>query len=513
MNDSQETATDATLREPAEPPLLEMHGICKRFGPTRALENVSLEVRGGEVLALIGENGAGKSTLLKTLSGAHRADSGSMRIHGRPFQPRGPHDSRLSGVAMIYQELNLAPDLSVEDNILLGQPGSGGGLLLRGKQRPQICQALQRVGLADLDPAAIVADQSVATQQLIEIARALVSQASIILFDEPTSSLPQKDVARLFAIVRKLKESGIGIVYISHFLEEVREVADTYLVLRDGTNVGRGRIDEVSDQQIVSLMVGRDVDDLFPTVPHTIGDPWVRAEQLGRSPSPRDVNLSLRRGEIFGVAGLVGAGRTELVRCLFGIDPVDAGIVWVADKQIRQAVRARMKAGFGLLSEDRKNEGLAQDLSIVENITMGGLESYTQFGVINLRRRELRAQQLMQDVAVKAHSSQQAVSELSGGNQQKVAIARILHQQADILMMDEPTKGIDVGTKAEIYRMMGRLAAQGKTIVFVSSYLPELLAVCDRIGVMSRGRLREVRETADWSEDEVMASAVSLDEN
>ena len=492
-------------------PLLQIHGISKRFGPTLALKDVSLSVSAGEVLALIGENGAGKSTLLKALSGAHRADAGSMSIGGQSFEPRGPHDARAAGVAMIYQELNLAPDLSVEDNVLLGHPGTGGGLLLRGSQRTRVRNALDRVGLTGLNPKAIVAEQSVATQQLIEIARALASEARIILFDEPTSSLPQKDVATLFEIVHQLKESGIGIVYISHFLEEVREVADTYAVLRDGNNVGNGRIDDVSDEQIISLMVGRDVDDLFPSVPHEPGEAWVEVEQLTGLPYPRNVNVSLRRGEIFGVAGLVGAGRTELLRTIFGLDHTDAGVVSVDGRQIARTVRARMKAGFGLLSEDRKTEGLAQDLSIIENTTLGSLGPYSIGGWINLRKRNEAASRLINQVEVKAHSGNQMVSELSGGNQQKVAIARILHQQADILMLDEPTKGIDVGTKAEIYRTMGELAAKGKTIVFVSSYLPELLAVCDRIGVMARGELREVRETSQWTEEDVMASAIALE--
>ena len=479
--------------------------------PTCALHDVSLTVRAGEVLALIGENGAGKSTLLKTMSGAHRPDTGTMAIENVPFRPRGPHDARVSGVAMIYQELNLAPDLAVEDNVLLGHPGTGGGLLLRGRQRARVHEALKEVGLSELDPRALVADQSVATQQLIEIARAIASDARIILFDEPTSSLPQKDVKRLFEIVKRLKDRGLGIIYISHFLEEVREVADSYAVLRDGRNVGEGQIADVSDDQIVSLMVGRDVDDLFPTVPHQPGQSWVSIDSLRGTPYPRDVTVSLRRGEIFGIAGLVGAGRTELLRTIFGLDHTDAGVVSVAGQKIAKTVRARMKAGFGLLSEDRKNEGLAQDLSIIENTTLGNLGPYTVGGWINLRKRSEAAAELMKRVEVKAHSGNQSVSELSGGNQQKVAIARILHQKADILMLDEPTKGIDVGTKAEIYRTMGELAADGKTIVFVSSYLPELLAVCDRIGVMARGELREVRETTAWTEEDVMASAIALD--
>lgn len=522
--------------------LLEVRGISKRFGPTRALDQVSLRVRAGEVLALIGENGAGKSTLLKVISGAHRADSGEMSFGSssvdqlapaaaaeapanQPFEaplrgsdqaavydPSGPQDARERGVAMIYQELNLAPDLSVEDNVLLGHRGTGAGLLLRGNQRQRVREALDAVGLEQLSPKAIVGQQSVATQQLIEISRALASDARIILFDEPTSSLPQKDVTRLFDIIHRLKGKGIGIVYISHFLEEVREVADTYSVLRDGCNVGEGRISDVTDEDVVSLMVGRDVSDLFPTVPHTPGEPWVEVDGLQGTPYPRDVSLQLRRGEIFGVAGLVGAGRTELLRSIFGLDYINGGTVSFRGTTIQNSVRAKMKAGFGLLSEDRKHEGLAQDLSIIENTTLGAMDQYTTMGVLNLRRRDQAATALMKQVEVKAHSGTQMVSELSGGNQQKVAITRILHQQADVLMLDEPTKGIDVGTKAEIYRLMGTLAAEGKTVVFVSSYLPELLAVCDRIGVMSRGELRAVKDATRWTEDDVMAAAIALDE-
>jgi ribose transport system ATP-binding protein len=493
--------------------LLNISGISKRFGPTRALRNVCLDVRAGQVLALIGENGAGKSTLLKILSGAHLADHGQMQIAGKPYHPNGPHHARQCGIAMIYQELNLAPDLSVEDNVLLGQPGSGGGMLFRGAQRDRVKTALEAVGLADLDPRAVVERQSIATQQLIEIARALASDAQIILFDEPTSSLPQKDVQRLFEIIKRLKARNIGIVYISHFLEEVRAVADQYAVLRDGENVGTGDIADVTDDQIISLMVGRAVDDLFPSVPHEAKGEWVQVSNLNGDPFPKQASLELRRGEIFGIAGLVGAGRTELLRCLFGLDYVKSGSVSVEGKSVHKSVRARMRAGFGLLSEDRKAEGLAQDLSILENITISGLNQYANFGWLNLQKRKRVAQKLMQRVEVKAHSESQSVSELSGGNQQKVAIARILHQQSSILLMDEPTKGIDIGTKAEIYRMMGQLAAEGRTIVFVSSYLPELLAVCDRIGVMARGRLREIREASAWTEEEVMQAAIAVEES
>ena len=491
--------------------LLTMSSISKSFGPTQALSSVSLAVQSGEVLALIGENGAGKSTLLKVLSGAHRPDSGTMSIENQPYRPRGPQDARAAGVAMIYQELNLAPDLSVEDNLLLGHRNIGAGFLVRSRQREQVQEALNMVGLSTLSPTANVGQQSVATQQLLEISRALISKANIILFDEPTSSLPQKDVRRLFEIIQRLKTQGFGLVYISHFLEEVRAVADGYNVLRDGHNVGEGRIDHVTDDQIVSMMVGRDVANLFPTVPHTPGELWVDIDRLKGDSLPHEVSISLRRGEIFGVSGLVGAGRTELLRTIFGLDPTEHGVIQIDGKSVSQSVRAKMRAGFGMLSEDRKQEGLAQDLSLIENTTLGNMGKYTTLGMINLRARNNAAQELMTKVEVKAFSGSQQVSELSGGNQQKVAIARILHQEAEILLMDEPTKGIDVGTKAEIYRMMGSLAAEGKTIVFVSSYLPELLAVCDRIGVMSRGEMRAIRDVEDWTEDEIMATAMALE--
>ncbi|MEL6104676.1 MAG: sugar ABC transporter ATP-binding protein [Planctomycetota bacterium] len=491
-------------------PLLEVSGICKRFGPTIALKDVSLTAHPGRALALIGENGAGKSTLLKTLSGAHRADAGAMSFEGKQYRPSGPIGARAAGIAIVYQELTLAPELSVEDNILLGQRGTGMGTLLRRQQRPQVIEALTRVGLGELDPTARTADQSVATQQLIEIARALVSNARLILLDEPTSSLPSADVERLFEIIDDLKSDGIGIIYISHFLEEVRRVADDYAVLRDGHSVGEGTLDEITNDQIISLMVGRDVDDLFPSVPHEVGEPILELNSLSASPIPTDISFQVRRGEIFGLAGLVGAGRTELLRSLFGLQPTLGGSATIRRKKVTGSVGKRMRMGLGLLSEDRKSEGLAQDLSITENMTMGLQGRFGPAGFLNLHERNQTCQRWANEVQVKMHSVDQNVSELSGGNQQKVAVGRLLFQDAEIYLLDEPTKGIDVGTKAEIYRMIGDLAANGKTIIFVSSYLPELMAVCDTIGVLSRGRLVEKRAAEDWSEDGLMAAALSV---
>ena len=488
--------------------LLTMSNISKRFGATQALHDVSLSVQAGHVLALIGENGAGKSTLMKILSGAHSPDSGTMQLAGRPYAPKGPHDARLAGVGMIYQELNLAPDLSVEDNITLGQEPQWFGLRNRRQQREQVRRALDLLGHPDLKPETPVRELSIAMRQLVEIARALVSDSKVIVFDEPTSSLTLQDVQHLFAVIRKLRDAGYGIVYISHFLEEIRQVCDCYAVLRDGQSVGSGDLKGTTDTEIVSMMVGRGVADLFPTVPHTPGPALLSMNNLSGEKSPKGATLELRRGEIFGLAGLIGAGRTELLRCLFALDPVRGGTIKIADLTTDHTTRSRIRAGLGLVSEDRKAEGLAQTRSIADNLTYSRLQPYTRAGFLSLGRRRSEVQRWMNRLQVKAQSPEQTIGELSGGNQQKVAIARVLHQQADILLLDEPTRGIDVGTKSEIYRLMGELAAEGKAVLFVSSYLTELLAVCDRIGVMSGGVLKEIREARDWNDESIMSVAI-----
>lgn len=500
-----------------------MSGISKSFGATQALRGVSLDVPVGRVLALIGENGAGKSTLMKVLSGAHAPDAGTMTLNGKPFAPNGPHDARLAGVGMIYQELNLAPDLSVEDNIMLGQERSRFGMLDRAAQRAKVREVLELLGHPDLSPSIPVRSLPIAQQQLVEIARALASDCKVIVFDEPTSSLTRSDVEHLFAVIRRLKSAGLGVVYISHFLEEIRQVCDCYAVLRDGSSVGSGELSETTDADIVRLMVGRDVSELFPSVPHSPGEVVLQVRGLSGQSSPCDVSFELRRGEILGIAGLIGAGRTELLRCLFGLDRVASGeatrspdayvrALGRTRSSDRASPRLRIAEGFGLVSEDRKTEGLAQPRSISDNMTYSRLKPYSRFGWLNLTRRRTAVAEWMRRLQVKAASPEQSVNELSGGNQQKVAISRVLHQEADILLLDEPTRGIDVGTKSEIYRLMGEQAAAGKAIIFVSSYLTELLAVCDRVAVMSRGRLKEIRAAKDWTEEAVMAVAVSVNE-
>jgi ribose transport system ATP-binding protein len=449
---------------------------------------------------------------MKILSGVYAPDAGRMELGGRSFAPRGPHDSRTAGVAMIYQELNLAPELNIEDNIMLGQEHHRFGLLRRGPQRVAVRKALGLLGHADMPLDVPVRRLSVGSQQLVEIARALVLNAKVVVFDEPTSSLTRRDVENLFRAIRILKDSGIAVVYISHFLEEIRQIADRYTVLRDGRVAGGGSVAGVLEEQIVALMVGRQVEDLFPSVPHQSGEVLLTLDGLSGRKIPQAVSLELRRGEILGIAGLVGAGRTELVRAILALDPVRAGKVRIGNLTPATTPRARIRAGLALVSEDRKGEGLAQSRSIADNITYSRLQPYSRFGWLNLRRRRLAATDWMKRLEVKARHVEQPVSQLSGGNQQKVALARVLHQDADVLLLDEPTRGIDVGTKAEIYRLIGQLAADGKAVIFVSSYLPELLAVCDRVGVMARGRLRAVRPTAEWTEESVMAAAVGIED-
>ncbi|HAA51758.1 MAG TPA: sugar ABC transporter [Planctomycetaceae bacterium] len=490
------------------PSLLGMSGIGKRFGATQALEGVSFALTAGRVMALIGENGAGKSTLMKVLSGACQADSGTMQVDGVPYRPTGPSSARDAGIAMIYQELNLAPDLSVEDNIMLGQEESRNGLLNRKQQRPRVREVLDRLGHPELQLDTPVGQLSVGAQQLVEIARALIGNARVIVFDEPTSSLTGQDVRQLFEVIKRLRNDGIGVVYISHFLEEVRELCDDYTVLRDGQVAGDGVLEGTTESEIVSMMVGRQVEELFPTVAHTAGAPILDLESLSGRQIPRDIDLVLHRGEILGIAGLVGAGRTEMLRCLFGLDPVVSGTVRVGGVVRTPRPRAMIQAGLALVSEDRKDEGLAQDRSLSDNITYSHLAPYSRMGWLNLRDRHDAVTECMTELEIKAVSPEQAVQELSGGNQQKVALARVLHQDADVLLLDEPTRGIDVGTKAEVYRLVGEQAAAGKAILFVSSYTPELLAICDRVAVLARGRLQEIRSASDWTEESLINCAI-----
>lgn len=505
--------TESSLDKDKSPsPILTMSGVDKRFGATRALHQVALQIHPGSVHALIGENGAGKSTLMKILSGAILPDQGQMQVDGKAYRPRTPSQAREAGVAMIYQELTLAPDLNAIDNICLGREFHKQGFVSRSRQRELVEKVLAQLGCSHLDLNAPVAEFSVAEQQLLEIARALAYDAKIIIFDEPTSSLTQNDAENLFQIIDDLKAQNIAVVYISHFLEEIRRVADRFTVLRDGELAGTGKLQGATENEIVTMMVGREIDDLFPRVKRTIGEPVLNISELSGDPVPQKAEFELCQGEVLGFAGLVGAGRTELIRAIYGLDPIESGKISIAGKPHRRPTpKKSIDCGMAMVSEDRKTEGLAQDQSIGENITYSRLSTYSRNGFLNLGKRRTAVERWMKEVEIKASSQDAPVSSLSGGNQQKVAIARVLHQDADIYLLDEPTRGIDVGTKSEIYRIVGELAAAGKSIIVVSSYLPELMAICDRIAVMSRGKIRDIKPVKQWTEHDVMLNAVSTE--
>jgi ribose transport system ATP-binding protein len=487
---------------------LRLTAIQKSFGATRALKSVSLEIAPGEVHAIIGENGAGKSTLMKILSGAYGADAGTMNLSGLPYLPENPHDARLKGVAMIYQELNLALHLSAQENILLGAESARAGWIDRKTSRERAQAALAQLGHEGLDLDRLAGDFSIAEQQIIEIARALLISPQVLIMDEPTSSLTQADTEKLFATIARLRARGVSIIYISHFLEECRLIADRYTVLKDGETVGSGEMAGASLDHIVTLMTGREVKELYPRTAHPMGAVVLEVKAAASKPRLRQATLQLRAGEVFGLGGLIGAGRTDLLRAIFGLDDLAAGEVCILGAPTRAVgPRNRWGQGVGFLSENRKEEGLMLNQTITDNLTLTKLGAFGRMGWINGGRQQAVAQRWVGELRVKCRDAGQLIGELSGGNQQKVALARLLEHPARIFLLDEPTRGIDVGSKAQIYQLVSELAAAGKAVVVVSSYLPELLGMCDTIGVMCRGELTAVRPRAEWSESEIMRAA------
>lgn len=493
-------------------PVLRLEGIRKSFGPVHALRGVDLNVRAGEVHALVGENGAGKSTLMKILSGAYQPDAGSMTLYGEPYAPANPLDGRAAGISMIYQELVLAPHLTVEENVTLGAEHARRGWI-RPRTR-EVERVLADLGQQGIAPDVRVSDLSIGKKQLVEIARALLFDARIVVMDEPTSSLAADDTKALFEAIGRMKEQGLAVIYISHFLEEVQEVCDCYTVLRDGKMISTGRVADTSIPRIIEDMVGRSVDELFPSSNHKIGDPLLDVSDLqGRKGLPGGVRFTLHRGEIMGISGLVGAGRSETVRTLFGLEQATSGTLSIRGHDALRAAwmtpRAALDRGLDLLSENRKEEGLALNLSLVFNLTLSDLRRYSRAGFLQLARERQDGAHWIDVLRIRTGSVEQRADELSGGNQQKVCLARLLQQDNDILFLDEPTRGIDIGSKAEIYKLVHRLAEQGKAIVMISSYLPELLGVCDTLGVMHKGRLSTVRPIREWTEHRIMQFATS----
>lgn len=489
---------------PRSTPRLEMRGIAKAFGRNRALDGVDLTVAPGEVHALVGENGAGKSTLMKVLSGAHAPDAGAMRLDGAAYAPRDPQEARRSGVGMIYQELAVAPHLSVAENLVLGAEPRRGPLADRAAARRLARETLAGLGHGDIDVDAPAGSLSISRLQIVEIGRSLALGCKVIVFDEPTSSLAQEDVRRLFELIDGLAARGISVIYISHFLEEVRRLASRLTVLRDGRSVATHRVAEVDDARIVAEMVGRDVAELYPRSPRTPGEVALRARVPGRG------SLEVRRGEVLGICGLVGSGRTELLRGIFGLDP--GGARSVAGSAVASSPRASWAAGMGMVSENRKEEGLALALGIGDNICLPNLKALGRVGLVSPAERTRRADRWIAELGIRCQGADQPIGRLSGGNQQKAALARLLEADCDVLLLDEPTRGIDIAAKARIYQAIDRLVTdpvRPRAVVMVSSYLPELLGTCDRIAVMGRNGLGEPHSVAGTSAERLMAEATA----
>ncbi|NLJ25337.1 MAG: sugar ABC transporter ATP-binding protein [Firmicutes bacterium] len=494
-------------------PILEVRNVTKRFPGVVALNRVNLTVRPNEIHALLGENGAGKSTLMKIISGAYQKDEGEILLDGRPVQISKPSDSMNLGIAIIYQDLNLIPDLSVAENIFFGRlPHKG---FLRAVDFNMIKHASQelltRVN-ARIDPMARVGDLSVADRQLVAIARALSFKPRVLIMDEPTASLSAQEVQTLFDVMRDLKTQNVGLIFISHHLEEIFEIADRVTVLRDGQYVDSKPIDELDKETIVHMMVGRRMETLYPRVhsPQPDSDVVLRVEGLSQGNTLHDISFGLRRGEILGISGLVGSGRSELMHSIFGGRPIDSGEIWLEGRKVQfHSPSEAVAYGIALVPEDRGDEGLHLEMSVRENICLPHLRRFYQNFRISRKAEEKTSKSLISRLNVKTTGSEQLVGFLSGGNQQKVAIAKWLVSEPKVLILDEPTKGVDVGAKSEIHRIMSELASRGVGIIMVSPELPEILGMSDRILVMSNGRIAAEFSRAEATPDKIMMAATS----
>lgn len=492
----------------ANNPILEMTHISKSFAGVHALRDVRFDLQLGEVHALLGENGAGKSTLIKIITGVHQPDTGEIRLNGQAVTFANPLEARQRGIAAIYQEPSLFPDLDIAENIFVGrQPTKTGGQVAWGDMYREATALLSSLGV-QLDPKTKARNLSVAQQQMVEIARALSIHAKILIMDEPTSSLTLAEVADLFRITRQLREAGTAIVFISHRLEELLELADRVTVLRDGAYVDTRSMSEVTTDRLIQLMVGRTLNDLFPKVAVEPGPTVLQVENLSRAGVFQNISFELRQGEILGMAGLVGAGRTDVARAIFGIAPATGGAIKINGQPVHiTSPQQAMSLGLAYVPEDRQHHGLVLPMAICDNITLPILAEFAHAGWMDYSKERQNARQAALKLEVKPAGIWQKARELSGGNQQKVVLAKWLNTQPRILILDEPTRGIDVGTKAAVHGLMSQLAAQGMAILMISSELPEVLGMSDRILVMREGHLTGQFSRAEATQEKIMVAA------
>ncbi|WP_460956019.1 sugar ABC transporter ATP-binding protein [Parasphingorhabdus pacifica] len=493
------------------PPAISLRGISKRFPGVAAVSDVDLDVLPGRVHVFAGENGAGKSTLMKLIAQVEAPSEGRIELAGVPVAHHGPSSALRRGISMVHQEFALAPDLSVAENLFIGREPGSLGWISRRRERRGAVELLDRVKLA-VDPNRLVGSLSTAEQQRVELAKALAVRSSVLILDEPTATLTERETAELFTIIRQLTDRGIAVLYISHRLDEIFEIGDLVTVMRDGEVVATHPVSELDETRLVGLMVGRDVENLYPRTRTEPGDVRLRVSGLSRGGVVRNVSFEVRSGEIVGLAGLVGAGRTELARTVFGAEPAESGTVSLDGRPLRvRNPSEAIAAGIGYLTESRKTDGLALQLGVDKNITLARLPM--RGGLIDLRAENRIAERKREALRIRVPWVGRPVQALSGGNQQKVVLARWLETGADVLFFDEPGRGMDVGAKSEMFQQMDLLASEGKAIVFISSYLPELLNMCDRILVMRAGRITgEVAQT-DFSEERVVALATGAGED
>ncbi|MBA2691987.1 MAG: sugar ABC transporter ATP-binding protein [Rubrobacter sp.] len=490
--------------------VVRMKGVSKEFPGVLAVDSVDLDILPGEVHVVAGENGAGKSTLMKLLSQVERPSSGGIEVSGEDVEFRGPRHAQSLGVAMVHQEFALAPHLSVAENLFMGQEPGRFGFVNRRAEKEDAERLLRRVGLG-VDSTRLISSLTVAEQQRIEIAKALAIDAKVVIMDEPTATLAEKEIEELFGIIRDLTSHGRAVLYISHRLDEIFRISDRVTVMRDGKVVDTLPTPELDEDKLVRLMVGREVENLYPKPEAEIGDVLLTVRGIGRGRKLVDCSFEVRAGEILGFAGLVGAGRTELARAVFGADRKDSGEVELEGKKLRiKKPQDAIDAGIGYLTEDRKGAGLALQLGVDQNITLASLPA--SFGFINLKEERRIAQRRREQLNIRTPSIRRKVQVLSGGNQQKVVVAKWLETKARVLLFDEPARGIDVGAKAEMFGLIGELAKEGRGIVLISSYLPELINMCDRILVMNEGRVAGVIGRGEFSEERIIALATGMEE-